>query len=229
MAQAQESEQKRGVPAWMVSFGDMMTLILTFFILLVSLSTQQQNGLLARGLGSFVVAVRSFGLDGLIGDNQKLEILNEFRARFNLPPEKDLERREQHSNASNLELIRAQVARGLTPHDELNQPAVAVFEPDSAELTENARRYLDLLAPTLRPGRGQVLLLEGHAQDAGPRFAEDDRLLAFMRAQAVRDYLIEVHGYRAHRVEARAWLEDLEDASLGSRSVDARLITPDRD
>ena len=229
MARAETADHKPGVPGWMVSFGDMMTLILTFFILLVSLSTQQQNGLLARGLGSFVVAVRSFGLDGVLGDQQKLEIFNEFRARFNLPPEEDLERREQHSNAANLELIRAQVARGLAPHDELNQPAVALFEPDSAALTEDARRYLDLLAATLRPGRGQVLLLEGHARDAGPAHGGDDRLLAFLRAQAVRDYLIEERGFRAHRVEARAWLEDLEDSSLGGRSVDARLITPDRD
>ena len=30
--------KKKGAPGWMVSFGDMMTLILTFFILLVSLS-----------------------------------------------------------------------------------------------------------------------------------------------------------------------------------------------
>ena len=31
-------EKKAGPPAYMVSFGDMMTLILTFFILLVSMA-----------------------------------------------------------------------------------------------------------------------------------------------------------------------------------------------
>ena len=47
---------KEGAPAWMVSFGDMMTLILTFFILLVSMSKTQQVGLVATGVGSFLLA-----------------------------------------------------------------------------------------------------------------------------------------------------------------------------
>ena len=43
-------EPKSGPPAYMVSFSDMMTLILTFFILLVSLSHEQSFGLLADGV-----------------------------------------------------------------------------------------------------------------------------------------------------------------------------------
>ena len=61
------SEEKKGAPAWMVSCGDMMTLILTFFILLVSMSREQHEGLVAIGVGSFLVALRSFGLRKLQG------------------------------------------------------------------------------------------------------------------------------------------------------------------
>ena len=217
--------EKKGAPAWMVSFGDMMTLILTFFILLVSMSKQQEEGLLAQGVGSFIVAVRSFGLDGLMNDAQKAEVHNNVRARFRLPPESDPENAAEAFQAADTEVIRAQLAEGLQPAGELNQPSVAVFPPGSAELSDSAKRYLDLLAPTLRPHAPQLLVLEGHANDAdGPA----DRLLAFRRADAVRDYLVEVHGFRPRRVDARAWLEELGDQNTGaSRTVDARLITPD--
>jgi len=219
-------EAKKGAPAWMVSFGDMMTLILTFFILMVSLSSERQVGLVAKGVGSFIVAMRSFGLNGVMDESERLTIFRQVRVRFNLPEEDDPERREDFVDASNLELVRAKAAKALAPHDELNQPGIAGFEPDSAELTESAREYLDLFAPTLRPGRGQTLILEGHAVDAAERFEGDDHWLAYERAAAVRRYLVEEHRFPAERVEARAWVEEIESVGIGTRSVDARLITP---
>jgi chemotaxis protein MotB len=219
-------EKKAGAPAWMVSFGDMMTLILTFFILLVSLSKEQQAGLIAKGVGSFLVALRSFGLPSIMDDSDKESIFREVRMRFNLPPEDDPERRAEHENASSEELVRAQAAHALQPHDELNQPAVATFADGSAELTEAARRYLDLVAPTFRPLPGQLLLLEGHARDAGARFGHDDRWLAFARARAVARYLIDEHDYVASRVEARAWMTEIDEPGPATRRVDARLVIP---
>ena len=83
------SEEKKGAPAWMVSFGDMMTLILTFFILLVSMGKRQQVGLVASGVGSFLVAVRSFGLPGVLDESETASMFDNVRERFNLPPEDD--------------------------------------------------------------------------------------------------------------------------------------------
>ena len=217
-----EEEPDKGAPAWMVSFGDMMTLILTFFILLVSMSHEQQAGLIAKGVGSFIVAMRSFGLDGVLDANEQFAIFDEIRIRFNLPPEDDAERRTTHIDASSEELVRATLAKGLRPHDELNQPTVATFHEGSSELTEDSVAYLDLLAQTLKPGTGQVLILEGHASD-GPR------LLAFQRAAAVRKYLIDEFRFRPERVEARAWVEEIDDPGMGTRGVDARLITPSQE
>ena len=220
--------EKAGVPGWMVSFGDMMTLILTFFILLVSLSKEQAEGLLAKGIGSFVIATRNFGLDGLMSDSEKSRLMSQVRTRFNLPPEEDPERRTEFAEASDLELIRARAAEGLAPHAEMALPAVAAFAPDSADLTDGMREYLDLLASTLRPGPGQVLMLEGHATDASELWGGDERRLAYARARAVQDYLVESLGFRSTRIEARAWLRELQDSSIGAHAVDARLITPER-
>jgi len=73
-----------------------------------------------------------------------------------------------------------------------------------------------------------VLVLEGHAADAGARFAGDDAWLASERARAVRAYLLEGHGFAPERVEARAWLAEIDGGAVEARRVDARLITPER-
>ncbi|MFT5292070.1 MAG: chemotaxis protein MotB [Planctomycetota bacterium] len=223
-----EPTQKEGAPAWMVSFGDMMTLILTFFILLVSMSQEQKVGLLAKGVGSFMVSVRSFGLPGILDKKEEAAIFEEVRSRFNLPPEEDPSRRTDYVDASNLELVRATAAKALNPHDELSQPSVAVFEIDSADLQPAAERYLDMIAQTLRPSVDSILVIEGHSSDAGSAHSSNDRWLAFRRARAVADYLIEEHGYPEARVQARAWVSEISSPGFSLNGVDARLIKPNR-
>jgi chemotaxis protein MotB len=223
------SEERRApLPAWLVSFGDMMTLILTFFILLITLSREREYALVADGLGSFVSALRSHGIPGFLSDAERQDVFESFRRRFNLPPEDDAQRRDSAEEASDAELLRAEAVAALAPHDELFQPHVASFASDSAALDEGSRAYLDRLAYTLRPGPGQLLVLEGHAADAGPRFARDDVWLAVERSRAVRIYLLEAHGFAPARVEARAWLAGIDGEGADARRVDARLITPAR-
>jgi len=222
-------EEKKGAPAWMISFGDMMTLILTFFILLVSLSKEQSQGLVAKGVGSFLVAIRSFGMPGILSDSDQNDLFNNVRRRFNLPPEEDPTRRTEHFDASNLELLRARAAESLRPHDEINQPAIARFDPGSAELSDSSRRYLDLIAPTIAPGAGQVLLVEGHAPDEDGRPGGDDRRLAFERAKNIARYLVEEHGFGEKSVQPRAWIEEIEPEGPATRTVDARLVIPASD
>ena len=38
-----EEEPEPGIPEWVVTFGDMMSLLLTFFIMLVSMSEMKQD------------------------------------------------------------------------------------------------------------------------------------------------------------------------------------------
>lgn len=218
-------EPKQGPPAYMVSFGDMMTLVLTFFILLVSLSREQNYGLLASGVGSFIVAIKSHGLNGILSATDKQNVFEHTRRRFNLPPAEEDERLEEHLDATTLERIRARAATGLAPHDEIGYPFVAVFELGSATLGDEARRYLDRLAPSLTPQRGQILLVEGHAAPS-ERPGLDATQLAFRRARAVVQYLVEQHALRPERVQARAWGVEVRVEGIETRAVDARLVTP---
>lgn len=221
--------KKKGAPAYMVSFGDMMTLILCFFILLVAMSEERNYGLLAKGLGSFVVAIESFGLNGVLSDHEKQGIFDDVRRRFNLPPEEDPERRDEHRLASSRELLRAEVLEALKPHRELHQPRLAKFAPGSWRLHPDAQRYIASQADSLRPARGQVLVLEGHAAArGGPSASLDANLLAFRRAAEVRDYLMRKHDFAPDRVEARAWLLEIDTDPLMTEVVHARLVIPNR-
>lgn len=227
MAKKKEIEPKKGAPAYMVSFGDMMTLILCFFILLVSMAQERNFGMMAKGVGSFIVAVQSHGLNGIMSGQEKARIFEHVRRRFNLPPEEDPERRaDDKAEAAHFEVISAETMEALEPHGQIRQPNVARFERDSSLLSEHSRAFLDSLSDGLRPGPGQVLRLEGHALDAGEHHQNDNHYLAFRRAAAVREYLVDGHHFPADRVEARGWYEELIDAGEQTQVVDARLITP---
>lgn len=218
--------KQQGAPAYLVSFGDMMTLILCFFILLVAMSKERNFGLMARGLGSFVIQIKSMGLTGVLSAHEQQEIFDQMRRRFNLPPEDDPERLATHDAAALKELVRAEDLERLEPHDEVRQPRLASFVPDSARLEDSSRRYIDALVDTLRPRGEQTLSLEGHANDSGTRFGGDNARLAFARARAVADYLIREHGFEAERVRPKAWLAEIADDKSAARGVDARLIIP---
>jgi chemotaxis protein MotB len=218
-------DSKAKVPGWMVSFGDMMTLILTFFILLVSMAKERQVGLVASGVGSFVVRMETMGLSGVMSGEEKDAVFNEVRTRFQLPPERDPDKSGGPEEAAPMEVLNADTLSDMEPHDSLLQPAVAMFAPGSVTLDANARRYLDMLAPTLRPGADQVLVLEGHGMSGEPGSA-DPIQLGHRRAAAVKDYLVEKHAFKSARVESRTWLDSTLQSTARFLPVDARLILP---
>lgn len=220
-----EHEHPPGVPPWLISFGDMMTLFLCFFIVLVTMAPTQDAGLVAAGLGPFVAALENTGNDLPLTGADALSKVNTYRKRFGLAPITE----EQYLGAAEIAESRDVekiVKASLRPYSEMMHPLVAQFAPGSATLDEHARRYLDLLADTFRPGFQQILVLEGHADDAGIAFAKSDAWLAAARAQAVRTYLVEEHGFVPTRVEARSWAVETPSVRTSSRGVDARLVQP---
>jgi len=62
--QTPSEEHKQSAPTYIVTFSDMVTLLLTFFVLLISLAETQNEENLKRGQSSFKQAIADFGISG---------------------------------------------------------------------------------------------------------------------------------------------------------------------
>ena len=67
-------EEKPKVPAYIVTFSDMTTLLLTFFVMLLSLATVQDDEMFHKGRESFSYAIKTFGLGMLAGRKPKPDL-----------------------------------------------------------------------------------------------------------------------------------------------------------
>ena len=67
-------EEKQKVPGYIVTFSDMVTLLLTFFVLLLTLAEVQDPECFNRGRDSFWESIRYLGLGSLLGDHVSVNL-----------------------------------------------------------------------------------------------------------------------------------------------------------
>ena len=67
-------EEKQKVPGYIVTFSDMVTLLLTFFVLLLTLAEVQDPELFMQGRDSFWESIRYCGLGALLGAEMSLDL-----------------------------------------------------------------------------------------------------------------------------------------------------------
>ncbi|MBN2270471.1 MAG: hypothetical protein JXN61_07650, partial [Sedimentisphaerales bacterium] len=69
------------VPGYIVTYSDMVTLLLTFFVMLLTLANRQDPELFNNGRDSFVRSLRYFGL-GMFFGRQDMPVLGNSKKRY---------------------------------------------------------------------------------------------------------------------------------------------------
>ena len=224
-----------GAPAWMVTYSDLVTQLLAFFVILFSISSidvQRFQLLLSAFRGSVGVLEGGVSLERrpLVGNPpisvvptlQYTQAREQMQAVF-----QELGRLlEEGGMDGSVQLVPEE--RGLV----VRFADRVLFDLGRAELRPEARRVLDTVAGVLEPLPNPVRV-EGHTDDLpirNERFPSNWEL-STARATTVVRYLIERHGFAPSRLSAAGYGEyhplvpnDSEAARQRNRRVDLVVL-----
>ncbi len=188
-------ECEEGAPAWMATFSDMATLLLTFFVLLLSFANMDiQN--FKSALGSvkeaFGVQTETKGdhearASSLMewSDDPPSAMVNDSDSSASTEVKRLREYIEQQGMKDQIEVLGTQSGIVLRVKD------VALFDTGSDRLTEASKPVLDLVEGLFKKSRA-VLSIEGHTDNipiSRTRFPSNWELSAARAAAVLRHYL----------------------------------------
>jgi len=143
MAKLPKDEPKAGVPAFMATFADLMTLLLVFFILLNVYANERQYGLLSAMTGSISAAFfDKEGEGGLLDGSASPIERDHARADFKHWEDGEGPEAKQRRTGEEVGMGRSSAER-YTGEEELEISSAFSFAHGSAELTRESRKYLD--------------------------------------------------------------------------------------
>ncbi len=144
-----KEESSPKVPAYIVTFSDMTTLLLTFFVLLLSLARAQDSKAYNAGRASFTESMAKFGLGTFTGVKVNPDF-GESKVKHSISkPDKLFDIRNIDAREENLRRIFKEVNRSMTTmHSQIvgkktNFSVTNIsFSSDRATLDEPAKRFL---------------------------------------------------------------------------------------
>jgi len=226
-----EDDPPAGVPEWIVTYGDMMSLLLTFFIMLVSMSEMKDEGKNRAALDSMrETFAPENGDSGIPGRSMATNSdLNFQKSKGETHEDNGLERANQKSTGpGGAERPVAPINHG----EEVTMGGTVTFEQFSTELDQETRAQLDRIVDAVAR-KPQRIIIRGHSfaepLRQKPQF-RDQHDLSFARARTVANYLIE-RQIRPDRIlvsaagdsEARVLTRSIEERRL-NRRVDVFTI-----
>ncbi len=221
--------RRSGAPAWVVTFGDIMSLMLCFFILLLSFSNMDRpsfdkvSGALREAFGAQreIIAFEPPIGEQIIAPQPQEPVLAGFRQQLT-------------------EAFREQIKEGvITVEGRGDQVTVRMrdslaFDSGRADLKAGGKAVLDKLGAAFAQTEA-VLLIGGHTDNVPLRadapFSSNWSLSA-ARAVTVVEYLAKRHQLPAHRLSAAGYADGepvasnaMEEGRAQNRRVEFRITT----
>ena len=193
-------EEKAKVPAYIVTFSDMVTLLLTFFVLLLTLATVQDPELFNMGRDSFWESIRLCGLGALLGPEVSVELDSATVKHLTTDPESSAERTV----------------------DEYREQLRRIFERINESMTtlppQIVGQSLDFSIADVRFALGQAALDE-EAQRSLSRYCID--VQQSLDAETTTLYVLGLAGEEA--TEAQQWMLSAKRAEAVAQFLQDRL------
>ncbi len=193
------AEEAPRVAAWIVTYSDMVTLLLTFFVMLLSMAeTQIDDHKFMAGRSSIRRALADFGMAGFLVSQKSGPEFQHPKPAYNIDEgEDEPENRSIDSQTEMLRRVLLEIERKMkispSQIDGDSKAYLAMdirFSPGSYVLNEKAHRELQLYwnqLQTTTAGQEPILYVLGLAADESNPTLQWS--LSAQRAQAVKDYL----------------------------------------
>lgn len=219
---AVEEEPEPGIPEWVVTFGDMMSLLLTFFIMLVSMSEMKKDEKFQAMLESMR---QQFGHEASMasmipGQAPPQNSMMQSIASMGRAKRKDVMRGGNKVKSVSGE---DNLVRTIRPGQDTTVGGVIFFEEDTADLSEEAKSRLKEIASQVA-GKPQKIEVRGHTSRK-PVKDGDHWQLAYERCHVTMQFLIE-QGISAKRIRlgsAGAYEPLDEGIKIDNRRRNARV------
>ncbi|NPU84729.1 MAG: hypothetical protein HPY65_09600 [Syntrophaceae bacterium] len=198
---------------WMVTFNDLMTLLLTFFILLLTFSTLQPEKA-SRAAASAVSALGAERMGGNAVERFFLPFIRphvdrdieEQKARKSSDRPGGIVRDRQAAVAAALASVPGSRIAAATGGFVVHLPLSGLFEGEALRPGETSRAVLDQLAAVSRGGGAWITVAANGEQSRPGEAGRRDREQSILRSDAVARYLNETGGIPVEKISV-AWAE----------------------
>jgi chemotaxis protein MotB len=242
----EEEESKGGAPGWIVTFADMMSLLLCFFVLLLASSSTDARKF--RAIADSMRETFSFNKEPVPG---KATPKTSKQSQIELPPRNQMTDADEESaramyeaqmNKAKAEIDQFVDAEGLANYIETRVEGDKLrivnsnplnFPAGDAKLLESSFEYLDMLLVVLQKFEFDIII-EGHTDNrpiSNAEYRSNWELSAgraasfvlYLEANGVDPARLALHGYGPHRPVAS---NDSEATRSRNRRIEVLLRDP---